>query len=113
MPQAASRLRHQIDHVVARQHGGETCLENLALSCISCNLHKGPNLAGIDPETGELTRLFHPRRDRWPDHFAWDGAVLAGRTPVGRATARVLAVNDPGAVEVRRALIEEGRFPPR
>ncbi len=38
-----------IDHVIARQHGGRTRLGNLALACLHCNAHKGPNLTGIDP----------------------------------------------------------------
>jgi hypothetical protein len=112
LPESASGLRHQVDHVVARQHGGETGAENLALCCVHCNLHKGPNLAGFDPATGKLVRLFHPRRNRWRVHFAWQGATLVGLTPVGRATVAVLAMNDPHVVAVREALIEEGRFPP-
>ncbi len=51
-----------------RQHGGEDELDNLALSCHLCNSKKGPNLSGLDPDTGALTRLFHPRTDRWTDH---------------------------------------------
>lgn len=36
---------HEIDHIVARKHGG-TGVGNLALSCFPCNNHKGPNIAG-------------------------------------------------------------------
>jgi hypothetical protein len=46
-----------IDHIIARQHGGTTTAENLALSCLHDNTHKGPNIAGIDPRTGKVTRL--------------------------------------------------------
>jgi hypothetical protein len=49
-----------VDHVVARQHGGRTDLSNLALACMHCNRHKGPNIAGSDPRTGEIVRLFDP-----------------------------------------------------
>jgi 5-methylcytosine-specific restriction endonuclease McrA len=49
LPQSARRLRFQIDHVIAQQHGGGTELDNLALSCGRCNRFKGPNIAGIDP----------------------------------------------------------------
>ena len=59
----------QSDHVIARQHGGQSVSRNLALACIQCNRFKGPNIAGIDPTTGELSRLFHPRLDKWLDHF--------------------------------------------
>jgi hypothetical protein len=101
-----------IDHVIARQHGGATARNNLALSCLHCNSHKGPNITGIDPVTGKLTRLFHPRRYKWEKHFRWDGAYLVGKTAVGRTTILVLAMNDPDAIEVREALLEEGIFPP-
>jgi 5-methylcytosine-specific restriction endonuclease McrA len=49
-----------LEHILARQHGGDDSLVNLALACHRCNLRKGPNLSGLDPETGQLTRLFHP-----------------------------------------------------
>jgi len=83
-------------------------LDNLALSCFFCNTFKGPNLAGVDPDTGEVTKLFHPRRDRWPDHFRWNGPVLEGRTAVGRTTIEVLRINRADAIAVRRSLMEEG-----
>jgi hypothetical protein len=101
-----------IDHIIARQHNGETVLANLALSCLHCNSHKGPNIAGLDPRTRRLTRLFHPRRQNWDRHFRWDGSLLVGRTPVGRVTVAVLDLNHPDLFAVRVALIEEGRFPP-
>ena len=113
MPQAYYRTRHQIDHVIARQHHGPTVAENLALACFSCNNHKGPNLAGIDPSTGRLTPLFHPRRNRWSSHFRWQGSILVGKSSRGRATIDVLAINHPDCVAVREALIIEGVFPPR
>ncbi|HSU66218.1 MAG TPA: HNH endonuclease signature motif containing protein [Tepidisphaeraceae bacterium] len=111
LPESVSHFTFPIDHIIARQHGGESIEENLALACPWCNQHKGPNLAGLDPETGELTRLFHPRRDRWRDHFRWDGATLVGVTPVGRTTTIVLATNDTRVVALRRDLMATGVFP--
>jgi hypothetical protein len=102
-----------IDHIISRQHGGRTVLGNLANSCLHCNGHKGPNIAGVDPVSRKLTRLFHPRRHKWHHHFRWEGATLVGRTAIGRATIAVLAMNDGDAVKVREALIQEGRFFPR
>ena len=101
-----------VDHIVAKQHGGPTRLSNLALSCLHCNSHKGPNIAGIDPRSRKLTKLFNPRRHKWERHFRWNGPLLVGRTAVGRVTIIVLAMNDPDLVEVREELIEEGVFPP-
>jgi hypothetical protein len=101
-----------IDHIIARQHGGGTRLGNLALSCLHDNLHMGPNIAGIDPLTRKLTKLFNPRRHKWERHFRWDGPYLIGLTAVGRTTIVVLAMNDPDVIRDRRSLIEEGLFPP-
>jgi len=110
-----SRLRLSfalhVDRIIARRHGGQTVLENLALACLHCNRHKGPNIAGTDPRTGKLIRLFHPRTDQWSVHFEWIGAVLAGRTEIGRATIQVLAINAPDFLAVREALIQEETFP--
>jgi hypothetical protein len=110
LPASVYPLPFHADHIVARRHGGQTVLENLALACLHCNRHKGPNIAGTDPKTGEIVRLFHPRSDRWNDHFEWAGSVLTGRTTIGRVTIQVLAVNDPDFLEVREALIQERAF---
>lgn len=94
-------FRHQIEHVVPKRHGGADELDNLALACPHCNRHKGPNLSGLDPLDGRLSRLFHPRRDRWDDHFADRGPIVVGLTAVGRATVRVLNMNDRLRAELR------------
>ena len=112
LPQAASPLVFPIDHVIARQHNGPSTLENLALACGYCNAHKGPNIAGIDPETGHVTPLFHPRRDNWAVHFRFAGAIALGLTAVGRTTIIVLAMNHPHQKAIRQALIEEGVMRP-
>jgi hypothetical protein len=101
-----------IEHVIAKQHRGTDSPANLALCCHQDNLHKGPNLAGIDPRTKKLVRLFNPRRHKWGRHFRWDGPVLVGRTATGRATVDVLAMNLPARVRLREELIAAGRFPP-
>jgi hypothetical protein len=100
--------RFHIEHVIPRQHGGVSTEENLALACHHCNLHKGPNLTGIDPETETIVPLFHPRRQTWDDHFLQSGARVFGRTPTGRATVRVLDMNSTDRVELRSRLLDEG-----
>lgn len=110
MPAQFDPAAFEIDHVIARKHGGATHGDNLALACFACNNRKGPNIAGIDPSTNLLTRLFHPRTDCWIDHFAWDGPYLAGRSAIGRATIEVLCMNMPHRVALRLALMEEGVF---
>jgi 5-methylcytosine-specific restriction endonuclease McrA len=108
MPESASELKHVIDHIIAMQHGGRTVLENLALCCGRCNLYKGPNIAGIDPQDGRLVRLFNPRTDSWNEHFRW--AVAVGITDIGRATVAVLAMNKSNRVAARQSLIDVGKF---
>jgi hypothetical protein len=75
-------------------------------------LHKGTNLAGIDPKTGKKTWIFNPRRHKWSRHLRWNGPILVGQTAVGRATIATLKMNDQEYVHTRTALIEEGVFPP-
>jgi HNH endonuclease len=99
-----------IEHIIARKHRGPTSNENLALSCVRCNFHKGPNLSGIDPETAKVETLFHPRRDVWRDHFAWQSSRLVGKTAKGRATIAVLEINHALRIEARDRLLQEGRF---
>src|SRR5687767_10367478 len=93
LPQEFSTLILQIEHVIAKQHDGDDSLANLALACDRCNLHKGPNLSGIDPESKKIVPLFNPRDEEWDDHFTFDGALIRGLTPTGRATVRVLDFN--------------------
>lgn len=108
LPVSAILAPFQIDHIIARQHGGSSDLGNLALCCIHCNRFKGPNIAGIDSETGEVVKLFHPRRDMWAEHFRWSKGELQGVTASARATIQTLFINDPDVVNLRRELLEEG-----
>jgi HNH endonuclease len=102
LPQADSPLaNHHVEHIRPRKHGGTDDAENLALACIDCNLHKGSNLAGIDPETAALTLLFHPRLDRWAAHFIRVGPWIQGITAIGRTTANVLCMNSDDQIELR------------
>jgi|SRR5947209_5057201 len=112
MPQPGTSLPHEIDHIIAMKHGGLTGASNLALACFACNHHKGPNIAGVDPVSRTVVRLFHPRRHKWSRHFRWNGAMLVGRTPLGRATVAVLEINRPYRIDVRNALIAEGVYFP-
>ena len=106
--QSDSELLHHIEHIVAKQHGGFDDPGNLPLACHRCNLHKGPNLTGIDFLTGAVAPLFHPRRDRWLDHFTFGGAHIGGLSASGRATIQVLAMNDARRLELRQELLAIG-----
>lgn len=90
-----------VEHIIPKVHGGTDDLDNLALACIDCNLHKGTNLTGIDPQTNEVTELFHPRRQKWNEHFEWQGISVVARTPTGRTTVRVLNMNSDDQIALR------------
>jgi hypothetical protein len=107
MPSQFDLMPFQLDHIIAQQHGGQTTLENLAWSCLRCNKHKGPNIAGIDPVSKYLVALFHPRRQQWKRHFQWNGPLLTGLTRSGRTTINVLAVNAPDFVACHAELDQE------
>jgi 5-methylcytosine-specific restriction endonuclease McrA len=78
-----SAAAFHVDHIIPKQHGGSDDPSNLALACYHCNLRKGPNLTGIDPDTGALVSLFHPRQERWDAHFAFRETLIVGLTPYG------------------------------
>lgn len=104
LPQEWSPLaRLQVEHIVPRKHGGSDKVENLALACIHCNLHKGSNLTGIDPETDEIIELFNPRTQSWNEHFVRSGAFVVGLTPTGRTTVRVMNMNSDEMIHLRLA----------
>jgi hypothetical protein len=94
LPQDAEPFfAYHVEHIVARQHGGGNDSGNLAFACYHCNSHKGPNLSGLDRESGALVRLFHPRQDQWDEHFERNGVIIVGRTAIGRATVDLLKMN--------------------
>jgi 5-methylcytosine-specific restriction endonuclease McrA len=102
---------HEVDHIVAQKHDGQTTADNLALSCLSCNRHKGTDLTTFDPTTGEMTPLFNPRHQTWAEHFALSNGCLEGITPTGRATAKLLMFNTPTRCLERQLLIAQSRYP--
>jgi hypothetical protein len=103
-----------IEHLDPEQGEGGEELTNLALSCQGCNNHKYTHTAGRDPVTGQHVPLYHPRRQRWSEHFAWssDFALIVGLSPTGRATVETLCLNREGLVNLRRVLFGAGEHPP-
>jgi hypothetical protein len=45
--------------------------------------------------------LFHPRLDDWAAHFRFPETLIEGLTATGRATARLLCMNDTHRIELR------------
>lgn len=89
-----------------------TRLRTSCLSCIRCNSKKGPNIASVDPQTGHVVALFHPRQQMWSEHFvvATNGTIK-GLTPEGRASVELLEMNDVDRVRLRLELIRRGQYP--
>ena len=101
-----------IEHVEPSILGGSSKLDNLALSCVSCNLAKKAKVDAPDPLSGQVVPLYHPRKDIWPEHFAWEGGELRGRSAVGRATIAALKMDTPRKVQTFQAQAELGIYPP-
>lgn len=111
LPQTASILPHQVDHIIAVQHGGSDDGENLCLCCIRCNLKKGPNIASRDPDTGVVVLLYHPRQQAWSDHFRLDAdGFIQGMSSEARATAELLDMNDAERARLRALLLRRGQL---
>jgi hypothetical protein len=100
-----SILRHAAAEAVIKQ-------DNLALACPGCNLRKTDRVDATDPETGRFEPLFHPRREDWSAHFAWNGMAIVGTSSVGRATVSALDLNHDRRLMIRRAELAFGLFPP-
>jgi hypothetical protein len=111
MPESVLLAGCEVDHIISRKHGGITDGSNLALSCARCNRAKGTDVGSVSPGGGVFTRLFNPRIDGWPEHFAFDGARIAGRTEVGEVTARLLRFNEDERVLERSLLQSLGDYP--
>lgn len=113
LPQATQEAVFHIDHIQPRSKGGLTVAGNLCQACVTCSLRKAARTHAVDPESRVVVPLFHPRRYRWHDHFAWatDWRLL-GTSPTGRATIRALGMNRPDILIIRRGLAKLRRFPP-
>lgn len=110
--QSSSFTRFQVDHIIAVKHGGSDEENNLCLACYKCNIYKGSNIAALDPDTGDATKLFNPRQQKWDEHFTFhaDGKI-SGLTPEGRTTILVLRINDEIRVKQRKDEIAVGNYP--
>ena len=113
-PESIFNFPFEVEHIIPPNRGGSDDETNWALACRSCNLHKAHHLDGADAETGVVAKLFHPRQDRWEEHFRIDAATtsILGRTPVGRATVERLRLNRASQLAARRQWMRLGLFPP-
>lgn len=102
---------HEVDHIYAEKHGGESVLVNLSCACADCNRHKGSDLCSLDIQTGDIVALYHPRNDVWDEYFRMrDDGVIEALSARGRVTLRLLNVNDEERVSERARLLAVGAF---
>lgn len=102
-----------VEHIIPLAKGGTHDPNNLAQACQGCNNRKFTSTEAVDPLTGEIVSLYHPRREQWAEHFAWNesGTMMIGLTPTGRATVDKLELNRKGVVNLRRLLADRGLHP--
>ena len=100
-----------VDHIHPVARDGRTELSNLALACVSCSLRKGARMTCVDPKTGGKAPVFHPRLQKWKEHFRWAGLRVIGRSPTGRATVELLRMNREIALAIRAEEVRFGRHP--
>lgn len=105
----------EFEHIIPLVSGGPTSFENLCLACPTCNRHKAHRQTAIDPDTQQIVTLFHPHRQLWSAHFAWneDSTEIEGLTPIGRATIAALKMNRPELIRLRRMWEKMGEHPPQ
>ena len=102
------------DHIQPTSQKGTSELGNLARTCGICNGYKHDKTKATDPLTQQICRLFHPRQDKWKDHFEWskDGLRIIGKTAIGRTTIDLLQVNRKSNINLRKLLKIVGLHPP-
>lgn len=105
--------RNAIEHIIPIKLGGSSELENLAKACDACNGSKHIATTAHDPVTNQIVSLFHPRKNKWNNHFKWSKDLLKmeGITPIGRATIIRLKTNRIETVNLRSILIGHGHPP--
>ncbi|NEO88600.1 MAG: HNH endonuclease [Spirulina sp. SIO3F2] len=93
IPEVAVLVSHEVDHIIAEKHGGQTDADNLALACTLCNKHKGSDIASIDLSSREIVRLYQPNHDSWQEHFQFQDGKILPQAAIGRVTVRFLQIN--------------------
>ena len=113
VPRGIFNFPFEVEHINPVSLRGANDDSNLALACRACNLHKSDHLTGVDETTQCEVPLFHPRQDRWNDHFQVDTetGVISGKTPEGRATVSRLRMNVEMQLEARRLWMRLEIFP--
>src|SRR5258708_6914521 len=108
-PQVIFNSPFEVEHITPSSKSGGDDLGNLALACRHCNVHKSDHVTGEDG----VTPLFHPRRDRWEEHFEVDRetATIVPRTEIGKATIVRLKMNQELQRQARGLWMQLRNFP--
>lgn len=91
-----------IDHIISLKHGGNNEAENLAYACVFCNRYKGSDIGSIIWETKEFVRFYHPRWDKWHEHFEQRDNFIRPLTSIGIVTTNILGFNEPNRLLERQ-----------
>jgi hypothetical protein len=100
----------EVDHIISLKHGGPSQPDNLAYACALCNRAKGSDVGSV-AGSGEFSRFFNPRTDRWAEHFRLDQATIQPLTTIGEVTSRIFGFNDSARLHEREEMIRFGRYP--
>ncbi|NJN90606.1 MAG: HNH endonuclease [Leptolyngbyaceae cyanobacterium SL_5_14] len=112
-PEVVFNFPFEVEHIVPISRQGASNEANLALACRSCNLRKGTRISGTLLDSNAEVRFFHPREDKWSEHFQVnaESGKVTGRTSIGEVTVKYLEMNSPTQVIARRLWIQLGLFP--
>jgi hypothetical protein len=114
-PEAIFNFPFEVEHITPTSRKGPDDESNLALACRSCNLHKSNAQSKTDEVTGTKVELFHPRKDRWSEHFQADSesGEIRALTPTARVTVDQLRLNSPLQLAARRMWLRLGIYSQR
>ena len=112
-PESIFNVVFEVEHIQPIATGGTSTEENLALACRSCNSFKGSRSSYLDPESGLEERFYHPKQDRWEEHFSAsdESSEIIPLTAIGRVTVIGLKINNRAQLTARQFWIQLGLFP--
>jgi hypothetical protein len=112
-PEVVFNFPFEVEHIIPISRQGASDETNLALACRSCSLRKGTRISGALLNSSTEVQFFHPRENRWSQHFQVDvdSGKIFGTTSTGEVTVRYLEMNSPAQVAARQLWIRLGLFP--
>ena len=102
-PEVVFNFPFEVEHIIPLSRRGGDDLENLALSCRSCNLYKSDLVSSFDEISRQTAEFYHPRRDIWAEHFSINRETgeIKSLSVIGRVTVSVLRINSPAQLAAR------------